>query len=480
MEQPLNRITAEVEAAPPIKILQFGEGNFLRSFVDWMIDLLNERTSFDGSVMVIQPIPHGKIDLLKQQDGLYYVLLEGIKNGKPHTEKRLVTSVRGGLDPYQDYDQFLALAENPDLEFIFSNTTEAGIAFDETDTSPETLPGSFPGKLAALLHHRFQHFRDIPGMAPVIVPCELIDRNGDKLEQYILQYADLWETDPAFSEWIKNQCVFCNTLVDRIVPGYPEEKAASIKEEIGFDDKLLVQGEYFHLWVIEGPEEIQDKLPFKEAGLNVRFVDDLSPYRTRKVRILNGLHTSMVPVGYLNGNRTVKQAVEDEVVGPFLEQALFSEIIPTLNSSPEELADFAGDILDRFRNPFIRHELQAIALNSISKYKVRVLPSLLAYCDRKGSLPRRLVFALAALICFYRGEWDGEATPINDSEDVVSFIQQAWKAGSVQQTVQSVLANHAFWDQNLDAVTGLTEKTAAYVSSIRQHGIASAIGMIDN
>lgn len=480
MEQPLNRTTAEAEVAPPVKILQFGEGNFLRAFVDWMIDLLNEQTSFNGSVTIIQPIPHGTVDLLEQQEGLYHVLLEGLKDGKPHTEKRLITAVKGGINPYQEYEQFLALAENSELEVIFSNTTEAGITFDETDTSAETLPNSFPGKLTALLYRRFTHFEGEPGKAPVIVPCELIDRNGDKLKQYVLQYAELWETEAAFRDWIENHCVFCNTLVDRIVPGYPEEKADEIKQDIGFDDNLLVKGEYFHLWVIEGPAEIQEKLPFKEAGLNVLFVDDLSPYRTRKVRILNGLHTSMVPVGYLNGNRTVKEAVDDEIVGPFLEQELFKEIIPTLDSSQEELTDFANDILDRFRNPYIKHELSAIALNSISKYRVRVLPSLLKYYDMNSRLPDRLVFALAALICFYSGEWNGEPTPLNDSEEVTSFIRLAWKAGNVQQTVQTILGNNTFWGEDLDAIPGLAEKTAAYVHSIRQHGIATAIGTLNS
>lgn len=480
MKQPLNRTTAEAGAAPPVKILQFGEGNFLRAFVDWMIDLLNERTSFNGSVTIIQPIPRGTVDLLERQDGLYHLLLEGIKEGKPHTEKRLITSVKGGINPYQEYGEFLALGENPDLEVIFSNTTEAGIAFDKKDTSAETLPKSFPGKLTALLYHRFNHFDGEPGKAPVIVPCELIDRNGDKLKQYILQYAELWEMETAFRNWIENHCIFCNTLVDRIVPGYPEAKADDISKEIGFEDNLLVKGEYFHLWVIEGPGEIQEKLPFKEAGLNVLFVDDLTPYRTRKVRILNGLHTSMVPVGYLNGNRTVKEAVDDEITGPFLEQELFKEIIPTLDSSAEELTEFANDILERFRNPYIKHELSAIALNSISKYKVRVLPSLLKYYEINSRLPDRLVFALAALICFYRGEWNGEPTPLNDSEEIISFIRQAWETGNVQQTVQKILANKTFWGQNLGAIPGLAEKTAAYVNSIRQHGIATAIGTIDS
>ncbi|SMO80420.1 tagaturonate reductase [Fodinibius sediminis] len=475
MEQALNRTTAGTGEAPPVKILQFGEGNFLRAFVDWMIDILNEQTSFSGAIEVIQPIPHGRVDTLNQQEGLYHVLLEGIRKGKPHAERRLITSVKGGLNPYEDYKGYLQLAENPGLEFIVSNTTEAGIAFDNTDTSADTIPNSFPGKLTALLYHRFTHFQGAPSKAPVIVPCELIDRNGDKLKQYVLQYADLWDTDPAFHSWIKQHCIFCNTLVDRIVPGYPEEKADSIQKEMGYNDQLIVAGEYFHLWVIEGPSHIQKQLPFQEAGLNVLFVDDLTPYRTRKVRILNGLHTSMVPVGYLNGNRTVKQAVDDEVLGPFLEKELFEEIIPTLDLPEEELSDFAHDILDRFRNPFIKHELSAIALNSISKYKVRVLPSLLKYHELHDTLPDRLVFALAAMICFYRGEWEGDKMPLNDSEEVIAFIQKAWRKKDIRDTVQMVLGNKSFWGQDLNDIQGLTQKITASVMEIQQNGITSTL-----
>lgn len=480
MPKSLNRTTAKISDTPsPAKVLQFGEGNFLRAFVDWGIDILNEKTSFEGNITIIQPIPHGMVDVLENQEGLYHVLLEGMKNGEPHTEKRLITSVKGGLNPYKNYKDYLALAENPDLEFIVSNTTEAGISFDENDTSYEELPDSFPGKLTALLHHRFKHFGGDPDTAPVIIPCELIDRNGDKLKKFVLQYAELWSTSTDFYDWVDKHCTFCNTLVDRIVPGYPAERAAKLKEKIGFDDNLIVAGEYFHLWVIEGPNNLQDKLPFREAGLNVLFVDDLSPYRTRKVRILNGLHTSMVPVGYLNGNRTVKEAVEDDLVGPYLKKELFQEIIPTLDLPEDELEEFANDVLERFRNPYIKHELSAIALNSISKYKVRVLPSLLKFYEQHGELPDRLTFALAALICFYKGKWNDQPTPLNDSEDVISFIQRAWAADDTQQTVQRILGNTSFWGQDLDDIKGLTVKTTSYVLSILDNGIASTIQGIE-
>lgn len=481
MTKPLNRTTSDANSAPaPVKVIQFGEGNFLRAFVDWSIDILNEKTVFEGSINIIQPIPHGMVDVLEKQEGLYHVLLEGMKDGEPHTEKRLITSVKGGLNPYQNYDEYLALGENPDLEYIVSNTTEAGIAFDENDTSYDELPSSFPAKLTALLHHRFEHFAGAPDAAPVIIPCELIDRNGDKLKEFILQYAELWSTGKNFYNWIDSHCTFCNTLVDRIVPGYPEDRANDLKEGIGFDDNLIVAGEYFHLWVIEGPNSLEEKLPFREAGLNVLFVDDLTPYRTRKVRILNGLHTSMVPVGYLNGNRTVKEAVDDKTVGPYLQKELFQEIIATLDLPDDELKEFANDVLDRFRNPYIKHELSAIALNSISKYKVRVLPSLLKYHKIYGELPDRLTFALAALICFYKGKWNDQPTPLNDSEEVIDSIQEAWTATNVEETVQQILSTTSFWDRNLDEISGLTAKTADFVSGIMDDGIASTIQEISN
>lgn len=477
MLKPLNNSTVSRPANQKTKVLQFGEGNFLRGFVDWMIDKVNEKTDFNGSVRIIQPISKGLIDLLNKQDGLYHVQLQGVKDGEPYSNIELVKSVEGGMNPYENYQEFLKLGENPDVEFIVSNTTEAGIAFDENDSDYQTIPDSFPAKLTTLLHHRFKHFDGAPDKAPFIIPCELIDKNGDNLKKYVLQYAALWDTDAEFKTWIEEHVTFCNTLVDRIVPGFPRENLDEIHKEIGYDDQLVVNGEFFHLWVIEGPESIQDKLPFDKAGLNVKFVDDLSIYRTRKVRILNGLHTSMVPVGYLAGARTVKEAMDHEQVGPYLKKELFEEIIPSLDSdiSVEELESFAGDILERFENPYIRHQLSDIALNSVSKYKVRVLPSLLQYHSKKNELPKRLAFALAALIRFYKGTWEGEDTPINDSKDVVDFILKAWKKKDYNEVANTILSNTDFWDQDLTSISGLTDLVAEYLELIDEKGVNSTL-----
>lgn len=475
MLNPLNNEAISRPAKRKNKIVQFGEGNFLRAFFDWMVERVNAETSFNGSVSIVQPIASGLVDMLEEQDGLYHVQLQGIKNGTPHSSIELITSVDGGVNPYEDYGEFLGLAENPDLEIIVSNTTEAGIAFDENDTSYETLPNSFPAKLTAFLLHRFKHFNGDRNKAPIVLPCELIDKNGDKLKEYVLRYAELWDTDYHFKDWVDTYMTFCNTLVDRIVPGFPRENIDEIQQEIGFEDQLVVTGEYFHLWVIEGPEWIQERLPFQKAGLNVEFVDSLSAYRTRKVRILNGVHTSMVPVGYLAGDRTVKQAMDDKEVGSFLKDALFKEIIPSLDMPREQLEGFASDVLERFQNPYIKHELSAIALNSISKYKVRVLPSLLDYHEKKNELPKRLVFALAALIRFYKGEWQGEKTPLNDSEEVISFIQEAWKLEAYQQVANKVLGNGEFWDQDLTEIPGLSELTGRYLENIDEKGTSKSL-----
>ncbi|GGK85628.1 tagaturonate reductase [Rufibacter glacialis] len=465
--QPLNRNTAQITQARPTKVIQFGEGNFLRGFVDWMIDLLNEKTDFNGGVEIIQPLDKGIYKLLNQQDGLYHVVLEGIQDGQTVQEKRLITCVNHSHSPYADYEQYLQLGENPDLEFIISNTTEAGIAFEPADASPESTPASFPGKLTALLHRRFTHFNGAPDKALTIIPCELIEKNGENLRATVLQFAQHWDLPADFINWIQNDTTFCNTLVDRIVPGFPKDTINEIQQELGFEDTLVVKAEPFHLWVIEAPESVAKAFPTEQAGLQVKFVEDLTPYRTRKVRILNGAHTALVPVAYLQGLRTVRESVEDETTGPFIREAIFEEIIPTLDLSTEELNQFANDVIERFQNPFIHHELLSIALNSVSKYKVRVLPSVLEYHKRKGQLPQRLLRSLAALILFYKGEYNGEQIPLNDTPEVLDFFQKAWQKENAAETVQAVLANQDFWGTDLTQLDGLTALVTQEVEKLQ-------------
>lgn len=455
--KPLNRNTLSAIQRRPIKVLQFGTGNFLRGFVDWVIDLMNEKTGFNGDIQLVQP--HGKqpAENFIHQEGLYHVLIRGIQHGKVIEENRLIKCIRGVVNPYLEYDQFLRLGENPDLRFIVSNTTEAGIIFDPNDGHREVVSASFPGKLTALLFHRFTIFEGSSDKGLIVIPCELIENNGEKLKKTIFQYADLWNLPQAFMDWVENDLIFCNTLVDRIVPGFPGDKASEIQEKLGYRDELMVVAEPFHLWVLEGPLSLESEFPAGQMGLEVKFVKDLQPFRERKVRILNGAHTALVPVAYLNGHRTVREAVEDKGIGKFLIETILQEIIPTLDLPKEELDEFAHEVLDRFKNPFIKHQLSAIALNSISKFQVRVLPSLLEFVARKNALPKNLVHSFAALIVFYRGSYKGEKTPVKDTEEVMAFFREMWKNNNITLMVREILSNQSLWKKDLNEVPKLAE-----------------------
>ncbi len=362
MVKKLNRSNASLLQNHPVKVLQFGKGNFLRGFADWMVDILNEKAGFDGAVQIVQSNSIETDSRFEEQEGLYHVVINGISNGSATRDIRLVRSVEGVINPFRDYAEFLRAGENPNLSFIISNTTEAGIVFDATDKTPEVLAKTFPGKLTALLLHRYRHFNGSTQKAVAVLPCELIERNGETLRDTIDQYIKHWKLDEGFRTWIHEHTLFCNTLVDRIVPGFPKEHAADIWRETGYEDHLLVSAEPYHLWVVQplGSQAMAEKLrrdiPFERAGLNVRFTDDLTPYRTSKVRILNGAHTCMVPVAWLQGLRTVKEAIDDPTTGKFIAEAIDQEIIPTLDRAEDELRQFATDVMDRFRNPYIRHE----------------------------------------------------------------------------------------------------------------------------
>ena len=462
---PLNRQTAQTLPAYPVKVVQFGGGNFLRAFVDWMIDILNEGTNFGGSVAVVKAAPRGFFDepyaQLAGQDGLYHVQLNGIQNGRLLTQTRLVSAIRQVVNPYYAFDDFLALARLPEVRFIVSNTTEAGIALDPADQPDDTPPVSFPAKLTVFLHARYQHFQGDEAKGCVILPCELIEHNGAQLRQCVLDLAQHWGLDQGFVAWLRAANVFCDTLVDRIVPGFPHGRADAIRLAVGFDDQMLVEGEQFHSWVIQGPAWIQDEFPVRQTGLHVKFVDDLTPYRDLKVRILNGAHTAMVPVGYLYGLRTVRETVENEVLGPFVAGLLEQEVLPTLRAAQAEKEQFARDVMERFRNPYLKHELSAIALNSISKFRARLLPTLLAYADQFGAPPPRITLSLAALIGFYRGGWQGEATPVRDSAEIMAFFAAAWQANqTAAELAAAVLGNESLWGQDLTAVPHLTARVA--------------------
>lgn len=469
--QKLNRESAGVSATLPIKIVQFGEGNFLRAFVEYAFQTLNKTTQFNAGIAVVQPIDKGMVQMLKDQDGLYTLFTKGIKDGKEVEEKELITNIVKGIDPYKDYASYLDLAKEEELQFIVSNTTEAGIAYLDTDTPNMTPPNSFPAKLTRLLYERFNHFNGAEDKGLTIIPCELINHNADTLKQIILEYISLWNLTDDFKYWLLKSCSFHNTLVDRIVPGYPRDQIDDYNKQLNYKDNLIVSAETFFLWVIEGDDVLREKLPFHKTDLDVKIVEYMQPFRTRKVRILNGAHTAMVPFSLLYGNETVKETVDEDFTGPFIRSLVFEEIIPTLDMEQEELETFANAVFDRFRNPFVVHQLASIALNSISKFKVRVLPSLLAYEQRKGKLPMRTVFAFACLIRFYKGAYNGKQLPINDDQAIVAEFLSIWQFDNVRNVAQQVLGKQAYWGTDLNTINGLTDAVANSLEMIEKFGV---------
>lgn len=455
----------------PIKVVQFGEGNFLRAFVDYAFHRLNQQAGLNAGIAIVQPIENGMVDKLVEQDGLYTLFLEGIKQDKKIHKKELITSVVKGINSYRDFDSYLDLSREEELEFIISNTTEAGIAFQESDTVDMKPPASFPAKLTKLLHERYLHFKGDPKKGLAVIPCELINYNSDKLKEIILKYIDLWKLEDGFKTWLLEHNTFHNTLVDRIVPGYPGKNIEKYNKELDYKDNLIVTAEDFFLWVIEGDEKLKKKLPFEKTDLDVKIVKNLQPYRTRKVRILNGAHTTLVPLSILYGLTTVKESVEDPFTGEFTQKAVYDEIIDTLEMDRSELNDFADEVFDRFRNPYIKHMLSSIALNSISKFKVRVLPSLLGYISIHHKIPVHLTYAFACLIRFYKGTWQGKNLPVSDSKSITEAFQKIWEHDDKAEIARIVLQNEEFWGADLTKTEHLTSAVAKALQEIEMNGI---------
>ena len=417
----------------PERIIQFGEGGFLRGFVDWMVQKLNDKGAFCSNVVVVQPIEMGMCDALTAQNCNYTHIIRGVEG----VDKTIVDVISRCVKPYEDFESYLKLAENPDFRFVVSNTTEAGIVFSAEDKITDAPPKTFPAKLTLLLKRRFE--LKLPGF--IFLPCELIDRNGDNLKRTVLEYAKLWELGADFCEWIEKDNVFANTLVDRINTGYP--KGENI--DLGYEDNMVNTSEFFHLWVIEADCDIEKEIPFSAADLNVVVTaDKLEMYRTRKVRILNGAHTSLVPYALLCGLDTVKSCIDDPTMNEHLRKCVFDEIIPTLDLPKDELLSYAGSVIERFGNPYIKHYLSSIALNSVSKFKVRVLPSILEYIKRYGEMPKTLLFAFAKLIEFYKTDMT------NDDPAVTEFMRT--------HSAREILANSALWGEDLSYLAEEIEK----------------------
>nr|WP_314897706.1 tagaturonate reductase [uncultured Flavobacterium sp.] len=467
----LNRKSTGLENKLPIKIVQFGEGNFLRAFVDYAIHKLNNEAGFNVGVAVIQPIESGLVKMLNDQDGLYTLFMKGVVKGTKIQEKELISSIVKGIDPYASFNEYIALAKEEELAFIISNTTESGIAYIASDTLEMQPPSSFPAKLTVLLYERYKHFNGDASKGLTIIPCELINNNSDALKEIILQYIEDWKLGTGFKKWLLNNSTFHNTLVDRIVPGYPKEEIEDYNKQLDYFDNLIVTAETFFLWVIEGDDILKEKLPFYKIDLDVKIVADMQPYRTRKVRILNGVHTAMVPFSIMYGNQTVKESVDGDFSGEFINKGVLEEIIETIDMDKAELNSFAEAVLDRFRNPFVKHMLSSIALNSISKFKVRVLPSLLQYMSIHGKVATHLTFAFACLIRFYKGTWQSESLPVNDSDEIVTAFSKIWESDISSQVVQETLENISFWDQDLNEVNGLAQALVFALDEIQMNGI---------
>jgi tagaturonate reductase len=500
---PAPRLGAALRLHPrndaPERVLQFGEGNFLRAFVDWMLHRMNAGGFFSGRAVLVQPIARGQADTLNAQDGLYTVMLRGLERGRRVETREIVSSVSRAIDPHRDFDAFLACARNPDLRFVVSNTTEAGIRTDPADRLDARPATSFPGKLTQLLAERCRHFGGDPSRGLVILPCELVEQNGDALLAAVLETAHAFDLSAAFVRWVHEACLFTNTLVDRIVTGYPADEVDALVGALGYQDDLLVAGEHFHQWVIETPSSIADELPLAAAGLNVVETRELRPYRERKVRILNGAHTMMALSGFLAGCDTVGECMDDARVRAHVERAVRDEIIPAIASPdggfPEaELAQYAETVFERFRNPFIRHRLPSIALNSVSKVRVRIVDTLLDHARRFGRLPPHLTFAVAALCAHHRGNEvedgallgrrAGDAYRIEDTPAALAFFVAAWRAcppgaetpERCLALVRRLLAREDFWGQDLGrALPGLDAQAAVWLHEIVTRGMKATL-----
>lgn len=486
----LNARTAPKSSAPE-RIIQFGEGNFLRCFVDWIIYHMNQRTDFNSSVVVVQPIERGMADWLNGQDCLYHVNLQGRLAGKAVNSLERIDCISRALNPYSQNSAFMALADQPEIRFVISNTTEAGIAFDDTCKFADAPASSYPGKLTQLLYRRFKTFKGDRTKGLIIMPCELIFLNGHKLKECIYQYIELWKDDfgsdyKKFKDWFTRYCYVCATLVDRIVPGFPRKEITAIQKKVCYADNLVVQGEAFHLWVIEKPENmsiaaLRKEFPAEKAGLHVLIAPSEKPYHERKVTLLNGPHTVLSPVAYLSGINIVRDACNHPVVGKYIHKVQFEELMLTLNLPMDELKKFASDVLERFNNPYVDHQVTSIMLNSFPKYETRDLPGVKTYLERKGELPRGLVFGLAAIITYYKGGTRADGAPIepNDAPEIVELLKNLWETGDTHKVAEGVLAAEFIWHENLNnTIPGLTDMVAGFLQQIQDKGMLEAVKTI--
>ncbi len=489
----LNKLTAP-KAVAPERIIQFGEGNFLRAFVDWIIKNMNDKTDFNSSVVVVQGTPDAFVmQLLQGQDCLYHVNLQGRLDGEVVNSFTRVDVISRGLSPFTQAEAFLALADQPEMRFVISNTTEAGIAFDPECKLSDRPAASYPGKLTQLLYRRFKTFNGAPDKGFIIMPCELIFENGHHLKECVNKYIEHWKEDlgadyEAFKVWFNTYCYVCSTLVDRIVPGFPRKEINQIQEKLGYKDNVVVQGEAFHLWVIERAsnmsiEELRAEFPAEKAGLHVLITDSEAPYHERKVTLLNGPHTVLSPVAFLSGVNIVRDACNHPVIGKYIHKVQFEELMQTLNLPMDELQKFGADVLERFNNPYVDHQVTSIMLNSFPKFQTRDLPGLKTYLERKGELPKGIVLGLAALITYYKGgvREDGVAIVPNDDQKIMDLLTELWATGDTRKVAEGVLAaKDLIWGihGDLNTIPGLTDMVTYFLNSIQEKGMLETVKTI--
>lgn len=474
----------------PIKVLQFGEGGFLRAFVDYMIDVANEKGNFNGDIVIVKPIEFGNLDFFKEQDCQYTLTMSGMENGKEKTITRVITSVADAVAAVEEYDRFMEYAKTEDLRFIVSNTTEAGIVFSADDKFEMCPPATFPGKLTKFMYERYKWCNGDNSMGLVLLPVELIDNNGKELKRCVFEYIDLWGLEEGFKTWLDEACVFASTLVDRIVTGYPRETAEEMWDELGYRDNLLDTCELFALWVIESDKDISDEFPLDKAGMPVVFTNNLKPYKKRKVRILNGAHTSFVLASFLAGNDYVIESMNDRDVSQYMKDTIFNEVIPSLPTrNDNSYTDFAESVIERFEHPYMKHRLLSISLNSVSKWRARCMPSLKSYIIKEGKLPKHLVFSLASLMQFYTGteirngalighRMGDEEYEVMDDMNVLEFFAEKSTTLPEAQFVQEFLSNEDFFGEDLTKFDGVAEGVTEYLIKIRTLGVREAMQQV--
>ncbi len=475
MIKPLNSTTVDV-VKHPVKVLQFGEGNFLRAFVDWQLDIANEKGVIDAGVAVIEPrfADSFVIDTLNKQDNLYHVYLEGIEDGKPKKETRLVKVIQESFSPGKDPKHYEEVILSPELEFIISNTTEAGIRMEEDDVLSDA-PKTYPGKMTNLLYRRFKHFNGDKDKGLNIICCELIEDNATTLHKYVLEHAEKANLGKDFIDWVEEACTFSDSLVDRIVPGFPRDTINEIKEELGYDDNLVVKGELYHLWAIggKGYEKVRKLLPLDKAGLHVLFMPSIKSFRDKKVRILNGSHTGMVPVALQMGCETVMDAFNNPDINKFINDMVAKEVLPMIPEDQKELEAFAAGILERFYNPYIKHMLKSISLNSLSKWEARNFDTVKDNWEKAGKIADYECFTFAALLSLYGPKSGFEP---DDNQEHIAYIRNNWDENDVEGMVKKIVSESGIFVRDFAAIVpGFVPKVAEYLKEINTEGMEKAL-----